>query len=79
MAWIQHELWGRLGFKGATITDALEAGALEALSDDATRGLLTSKAGMDIRLPLREMWLRERVLWIFWWHLWRMGHWIDTL
>ncbi|KAJ5306899.1 hypothetical protein PENANT_c003G02978 [Penicillium antarcticum] len=49
-AWIQHELRGRLGFKGVTITDALEAGALEAFGDDASRGLLASQAGMDILL-----------------------------
>jgi hypothetical protein len=35
---------------GATITDALEAGALEAFGNDSTRGLLTNKAGMDILL-----------------------------
>ncbi|KAJ5766121.1 uncharacterized protein N7511_003737 [Penicillium nucicola] len=49
-AWIQHELRGRLGFTGVTITDALEAGALEAFGDDATRGLLASQAGMDMLL-----------------------------
>lgn len=49
-AWIQHELRGRLGFKGVTITDAIEAGALQAFGDDAARGLLASQAGMDIIL-----------------------------
>ena len=47
---IQDELRGRLGFKGVTITDALEAGALKAFGDDASRGLLAAQAGMDILL-----------------------------
>jgi beta-glucosidase-like glycosyl hydrolase len=79
MAWIQHELYGRLGFKGATITDGLEAGALEAFGNDSTRGLLTSKAGMDILLAsARNVTQGESVVDI-WWLLWRIGHWIDTL
>ncbi|KAJ5355163.1 secreted glycosyl hydrolase [Penicillium cataractarum] len=49
-AWIQDELRGRLGFKGVTITDAIEAGALQAFGDDAARGVLASQAGMDIIL-----------------------------
>lgn len=49
-AWVEGELRGRLGFGGVTITDALEAGALEAFGDAAGRGLLASKAGMDIIL-----------------------------
>ena len=49
-AWIQGELRGRLGFKGVTITDAIEAGALEAFGNDASRGLFAAQAGMDILL-----------------------------
>lgn len=49
-AWIQDELCGRLGFKGVTITDAIEAGALEAFGDDPARAVLASQAGMDIIL-----------------------------
>ncbi|KAJ5455611.1 secreted glycosyl hydrolase [Penicillium daleae] len=49
-AWIQDELRGRLGFRGVTITDAIEAGALQAFGDDAARGVLASQAGMDIIL-----------------------------
>ena len=49
-SWIQGELRQRLGFKGVTITDAIEAGALEAFGTDANRGVLASKAGMDLIL-----------------------------
>lgn len=49
-AWVQEELRGRLGFKGVTITDAIEAGALEAFGNDASRGLFAAQAGMDILL-----------------------------
>lgn len=49
-AWIQEELRGRLQFKGVTITDAIEAGALKAFGDDADRGFLAAKAGMDVLL-----------------------------
>ncbi|PGH17249.1 hypothetical protein AJ80_04891 [Polytolypa hystricis UAMH7299] len=49
-AWIQGELRKRLGFKGVTITDAIEAGGLKAFGDDAERGLLASQAGMDLLL-----------------------------
>ncbi|KAJ5762860.1 secreted glycosyl hydrolase [Penicillium manginii] len=48
--WVQGELRGRLGFKGVTITDAIEAGALESFGGDADRGLLAAQAGMDILL-----------------------------
>ncbi|TQB70440.1 hypothetical protein MPDQ_000468 [Monascus purpureus] len=48
--WIQHELRGRLGFKGVTISDAIEAGALEAFGNDTNRAILASRAGMDIIL-----------------------------
>lgn len=48
--WVQGELRGRLGFRGVTITDAIEAGALEPFGNDADRGLLAAQAGMDILL-----------------------------
>lgn len=51
---IQNELRGRLGFKGVTITDAVEAGALEAFGDQATRGLLAAQAGIDILLAAKR-------------------------
>lgn len=49
-AWVQDELRSRLGFKGVTITDAIEAGALKTFGDDSARAVLASKAGMDIIL-----------------------------
>ncbi|GFF56938.1 uncharacterized lipoprotein YbbD [Aspergillus udagawae] len=48
--WIQGELRGRHGFRGVTITDAIEAGALGAYGDDAARGVLAAQAGMDLLL-----------------------------
>lgn len=48
--WIQDELRGRLGFDGVTITDALEAGSLDAYGSNATRGVLAVQAGMDVAL-----------------------------
>ena len=48
--WVQGELRQRLGFKGVTITDAIEAGSLKAFGNDAERGVLASVAGMDIIL-----------------------------
>lgn len=45
-----HELRTRLGFKGVTITDALEAGALTAFGSTAQRTVLAAKAGMDLVL-----------------------------
>ena len=48
--WIKSELRGRLGFKGVTISDALEAGALESFGNNATRAILAVQAGMDIGL-----------------------------
>jgi beta-N-acetylhexosaminidase len=44
------ELRDRLGFKGVTITDALEAGALAAYGTYQNRALLAAKAGMDLIL-----------------------------
>lgn len=48
--WIKEELRGRLHFRGVTITDAIEAGALEAFGDWGERALLASEAGMDLIL-----------------------------
>lgn len=48
--WIKSELRGRLGFGGVTISDALEAGALEAYGSNATRAVGAVQAGMDMAL-----------------------------
>lgn len=48
--WIKSELRERLGFGGVTISDAIEAGALEAYGSNGTRGVLAVEAGMDIAL-----------------------------
>lgn len=48
--WIKSELRNRLGFKGVTISDALEAGAIESFGSNATRAVLAVQAGMDIAL-----------------------------
>jgi beta-N-acetylhexosaminidase len=45
---VQTELRGRLGFRGVTITDALEAVALERYGSTANRSLLAAQAGMDL-------------------------------
>jgi beta-N-acetylhexosaminidase len=47
---IQGELRGRLGYKGVTITDAIEAGALAAFGTSAQRAVLAARAGMDVLL-----------------------------
>jgi beta-N-acetylhexosaminidase len=47
---VQGELRARLGFKGVTITDALEAGALRAYGPTANRAVLAARAGMDLIL-----------------------------
>jgi beta-N-acetylhexosaminidase len=47
---IQRELRQRLRFRGVTITDALEAGALTAYGPSARRGVLAARAGMDVLL-----------------------------
>jgi beta-N-acetylhexosaminidase len=47
---IQGELRGRLGYRGVTITDAIEAGALAAFGSSAQRAVLAAKAGMDLLL-----------------------------
>lgn len=47
---VQGELRQRLGFRGVTITDALEAGALRRYGTIARRGRLAALAGMDLLL-----------------------------
>jgi beta-N-acetylhexosaminidase len=39
-----------LGFKGVTITDALEAGALQRYGSTANRAVQAASAGMDVLL-----------------------------
>ena len=45
---VQDELRGRLGFRGVTITDALEAGALQAFGQPPQRAVLAARAGADL-------------------------------
>jgi beta-N-acetylhexosaminidase len=47
---VDGELRQRLAFRGVTITDALEAGALRAYGTIQNRGLLAAEAGMDLIL-----------------------------
>jgi beta-N-acetylhexosaminidase len=47
---VNGELRGRLGFRGVTITDALEAGALQAFGTTGHRATLAVRAGMDLIL-----------------------------
>jgi beta-N-acetylhexosaminidase len=47
---IQKELRTRLGFKGVTVTDALEAGALGHSYSTGRRAVLAAGAGMDLLL-----------------------------
>jgi beta-N-acetylhexosaminidase len=47
---IQGQLRGRLGFEGVTITDAIEAGALQRFGSIANRTVLAARAGMDVLL-----------------------------
>jgi beta-N-acetylhexosaminidase len=47
---VQGELRNRLGYQGVTVTDAIEAGALQAFGTDANRSVLAAKAGMDLIL-----------------------------
>lgn len=47
---VQGELRKRLGFKGVTITDAMEAGALRPFGSIARRSTLAARAGMDLLL-----------------------------
>jgi beta-N-acetylhexosaminidase len=47
---IGQELRGRNGFTGVTITDALEAGALNAFGSTGPRAVSAAGAGMDLIL-----------------------------
>jgi beta-N-acetylhexosaminidase len=47
---VNGELRSRLGFRGVTITDALEAGALQAFGTTGHRATLAARAGMDLIL-----------------------------
>jgi len=47
---IQSELRGRLGYRGVTITDAIEAGALAGFGTYGQRAVLAAQAGMDLLL-----------------------------
>ena len=47
---VQHELRQRLGFSGVTVTDALDAGALDAFGAIPARAVLAAAAGMDLLL-----------------------------
>jgi beta-N-acetylhexosaminidase len=47
---VQGELRGRHGYRGVTITDALEAGALAAFGGYGRRAVLAAEAGMDLLL-----------------------------
>jgi len=47
---VEGELRGRQGFAGVTITDALEAGALDPFGDTGERSVLAAEAGMDVLL-----------------------------
>jgi beta-N-acetylhexosaminidase len=47
---VQGELRGRLHFQGVTVTDALEAGALEAFGTIRDRAVFAAAAGMDLIL-----------------------------
>ncbi|MBO0868093.1 MAG: hypothetical protein J2P15_05970, partial [Micromonosporaceae bacterium] len=47
---VRGELRGRLKFQGVTITDAIEAGALNSFGDTGARAVAAAAAGMDIIL-----------------------------
>jgi beta-N-acetylhexosaminidase len=47
---VQDELRSYLGYQGVTITDALEAGALEDFGTTQQRAVLAAQAGMDLIL-----------------------------
>ena len=47
---MQGQLRRRLGFRGVTITDALEAGGLEEFGSIPHRGVLAARAGADLLL-----------------------------
>ncbi|KAH6896230.1 glycosyl hydrolase family 3 N terminal domain-containing protein [Coprinopsis sp. MPI-PUGE-AT-0042] len=48
--WMKDELRRRLGFKGVTITDAIEAGSLKPFGTIAEVAVKATRAGMDILL-----------------------------
>lgn len=48
--WIQSELRGQLGFTGVTISDAIEAGALQAFGTYSQRSVTAAAAGIDLIL-----------------------------
>jgi beta-glucosidase-like glycosyl hydrolase len=48
--WLQGELRERLGYKGVTITDAIEAGAVVPFGDHGAVAGLATAAGMDLLL-----------------------------
>ncbi|KAI1332486.1 glycoside hydrolase family 3 protein [Xylariaceae sp. FL0255] len=53
--WVTDELRGRLGFQGVVITDAIEAGGLNAFgSDPGYRATLAMKAGVDLILAAAQ-------------------------
>jgi beta-N-acetylhexosaminidase len=47
---VQGELRNRLGFRGVTITDTIDAGALRPFGDLGTRGVRAAAAGADLVL-----------------------------
>jgi beta-N-acetylhexosaminidase len=47
---VQGELRQRLGFRGVTVTDAMDAGALSGFGTIASRAVLAAQAGMDLLL-----------------------------
>jgi len=47
---VGQELRDRMGFRGVTATDALEAGALRAFGGTSQRAVLAARAGMDLVL-----------------------------
>lgn len=47
---VRGELRGRLKYRGVTITDAIEAGALDPFGDTGARSVAAAAAGMDIIL-----------------------------
>jgi beta-N-acetylhexosaminidase len=47
---VQQELRQRNGFTGVTITDAIEAGALQSFGTTGNRSVLAAQAGMDLIL-----------------------------
>ncbi|GAA1716332.1 glycoside hydrolase family 3 N-terminal domain-containing protein [Fodinicola feengrottensis] len=47
---VQNELRAHMGFRGVTITDAIEAGALKSYGTTGQRSVLAAQAGMDLVL-----------------------------